>query len=79
MPAEKGYGTKSAKAGGTIPKSDSTSSATTAEPSTPEPATASTSATQPLLSGSSNPEEPPAKGDSLSRQVRGPNLTKIIY
>lgn len=73
MPSEKGGGGgKSGKSGGTIPKSDSTSSATTIEPSTPstiEPATPSTSETQPLLAGS-NSGDAPGKDDSLSRQVR---------
>ncbi|KAI5749254.1 hypothetical protein M8J76_005927 [Diaphorina citri] len=72
MPSEKGGGGgKSGKSGGTIPKSDSTSSATTIEPSTPstiEPATPSTSETQPLLAGS-NSGDAPGKDDSLSRQI----------
>lgn len=70
MPAEKGSGGKSSRGAGSIPKSDSTSSATTIEPSTPtlEPAAASTSATQPLLSSKSS-EDAPSKEESLSRQI----------
>uniref|UniRef100_A0A8D9ANP9 Facilitated trehalose transporter Tret1 n=1 Tax=Cacopsylla melanoneura TaxID=428564 RepID=A0A8D9ANP9_9HEMI len=70
MPTEKGSGTKAAK-GGSIPKSESTSStATTIEPSTPTTMEPTTSETQPLLAGSSSSsQDQPSKGDSLSRQI----------